>query len=70
MIRYIVSKPLISAPESQKVVYIEAACNSTDVKPVDGIATGSIITEADTATVFIFDETTNTWNPFASLAGE
>ena len=41
--------------------YIEAACLSTDDKPTDGIANGSIILEMDTKKVYMFDEAGDTW---------
>ena len=40
---------------------IEAVCLSTDAKPTDGIATGSIILEADTGDMYVYDETGETW---------
>lgn len=41
--------------------YIEIACDSSDTKPTDGIATGSIALEADTADVYLFNEKTSSW---------
>ena len=41
--------------------YVEGACISTDVKPTDGIATGSVLFEVDTQKVFMYDEASSTW---------
>lgn len=41
--------------------YVELAGLSTDAKPTDGLATGSIFTEVDTGTVFFFDDASETW---------
>ena len=55
----------------KNVRYIEGSCLSTDTKPTkmiqDGnditIATGSLIQEADTGDVYVFDETSSgTWS--------
>lgn len=41
--------------------YIEGRCLSTDTKPTDGIANGSILLEMDTSTVYMFDADSETW---------
>ena len=41
--------------------YIEAACLSTDDKPTDGIANGSVCLEMNTGKVFVFNEAGNAW---------
>ena len=46
--------------ENDKVL-IEAACLSSDTKPTDGIANGSILLEMDTSTFYAFDESTSEW---------
>lgn len=49
--------------------YVELAGLSTDTKPTDGLATGSIFTEADTGTVFFFDDASDTWVEQFSFQG-
>lgn len=52
---------------TQKSVYkdgntlTEAVCLSTDTKPTDGIANGSICLEMDTGDVYMFDESGGEW---------
>lgn len=41
--------------------YIEAACLSTDTKPTDGIANGSLCLEMDSGKVYAFNETGSEW---------
>jgi len=41
---------------------VEVSCLSTDTKPTDGIASGSILLEADTGDLYVFNEDANTWN--------
>lgn len=41
--------------------YKEIMGTSSDSKPTDGIATGSIFTEVDTGKVFFFNEATESW---------
>lgn len=42
--------------------YIEAACLSTDTKPTDGIANGSLCLEVDTGDIYAFDGENEEWN--------
>lgn len=42
-------------------VHIEVSCLSTDTKPTEGIATGSIALEADTGDLYVFNEDASTW---------
>lgn len=51
------------------VSYIEAAGLSTDTKPEDNIATGSLFLEVDTGDVYAFDEYGGTWGKIAALGG-
>ena len=37
---------------------------STEAKPTDGLATGSLFIELDTGTVYYFNEATTTWAVF------
>ena len=46
-------------PNFDGTANIEGYCLSGDTKPVDGISTGSTMTEVDTGKVFFFDETAN-----------
>lgn len=41
--------------------YIEGACNSSDTKPTDGVATGSVLIEVDTGKVFFYNGDTSAW---------
>lgn len=42
------------------------SCLSTDSKPVKA-ANGSILVEVDTGDIYIFDETSKTWNKMCSI---
>lgn len=42
--------------------YMELACASTDTKPVEGVATGSVAVEADTGDKYLFDEDGQEWH--------
>lgn len=46
-------------------IVVEAACNSTDDKPTDGIANGSLCLEVDTGKIFAFDEQGQVWTEIA-----
>lgn len=46
---------------------VEMACLSTDTKPTDGFATGSMAIEVDTGDVYLFDEASTTWNKMCSI---
>ena len=41
--------------------YIEAACLSTDTKPVDDLVTGSVMIEVDTSKAYMYDEDSSEW---------
>lgn len=41
--------------------YIEAACLSSDSKPTDGIANGSMVLEMNTGKIFVFNEAGSAW---------
>lgn len=41
--------------------YIEGFCLSTDTKPTEDIAEGSILTEVNTGKVFFYNATAETW---------
>lgn len=40
---------------------VESACLSTDSKPTDGIANGSICIEMNTGKIFMFNEAGSAW---------
>lgn len=56
MIRFYNSKQA----DNEKVM-VEIACLSTDAKPTDGIATGSLALEVNTGKIYAFDEVGETW---------
>ena len=41
--------------------HIEGACLSTDSKPTDGIANGSLVIEMNTGKIFMFNEAGSAW---------
>lgn len=41
---------------------VQIACLSTDDKPTDGIATGSLCLEVNTGKIFAFDEVSGNWS--------
>ena len=41
--------------------YVEGNCLSTDEKPIENIANGSILMEMDTGKLYMFDEENKTW---------
>lgn len=47
--------------------HIEIACLSTDTKPTEKVATGSIAFEVDTGKFYAYDEDSTTW---LEVAGE
>lgn len=47
----------------------EGFCLSTDTKPTNQIANGSILVEIDTGTVFFFNEDSSTWVEQFSFQG-
>lgn len=59
MIRVIESK-VVKYNGKDSIVYKEIACLSSDEKPDENIATGSICVEVDTGKVYFFDEE-NSW---------
>ena len=71
MVRISYQQVLTNSPETENgyVNYVEAAGLSTDTKPTDGIATGSLFLEVDTGDVYAFDEDGGTWGQIAALGG-
>lgn len=51
----------ITASYNDGDVLIESACLSTDTKPTDGIANGSICIEMDTGSIYMFNEAGAEW---------
>ena len=47
--------------------YAEIAGDSNDQKPTENILTGSLFTETDTATVYIFNENDGQWHVFCQM---
>lgn len=44
------------------LMIVKLACDSDDVKPVNGVATGSTCLEVDTGDLYIFSEDDKAWN--------
>ncbi len=47
-------------------LFIVAAGDSSETKPTDNICDGSVFTETNTGTSFIFNEKTSTWTEWLS----
>lgn len=45
--------------------YFEMRGLSTDDKPTENVANGSVCIEMDTSTMYMFDEENNEWRPWA-----
>lgn len=56
-----VKKALTVDDELEPKYYIEGDILSTDTKPTDGIANGSVLFEMDTGTMYKFDEENEAW---------
>ena len=50
-----------AADYGQNKIRIEAACLSTDTKPTDGIANGSLCLEIDTGKIYAYNEDGSAW---------
>lgn len=61
MFSVIKSITMASVPSDPAANYIEAACLSTDTKPTDGIANGSLCLELDTGDFYGFDADAGDW---------
>lgn len=59
----------IEKKDGVEISYIEASCDSSETKPTEGIADGSIVTESDTGNVFFFNEDSSTWVEQFSFQG-
>ena len=49
--------------------YVECAGLHTELKPTDGICTGSLALEVDTGDLYAFDEVGAEWDKIAELGG-
>ena len=61
MFSVIKSITMTSVSAEEATNYIEAACLSTDTKPTDGIANGSLCLELDTGDFYGFDADAGDW---------
>lgn len=55
--------------ENEYVAYIEGACDSSETKPTELIADGSILVESNTGDVYFFNKKTSTWIKQFSFQG-
>jgi hypothetical protein len=53
----------------QPLNYINAAGDSTEVKPATGIVDGSQVVETDTGDIYIYNEKSAAWVKMLSLKG-
>ena len=60
MIRILKSEVVAKAPDDT-VYYVEGSCLSTDTKPTDGIANGSVMVEVNTGDVYFYNESGEAW---------
>ena len=61
---------LEARPVRTNATWYKFAGLSTEAKPTEGVATGSLFHEVDTATVYAFDAYTQTWYVQCELGGE
>lgn len=47
--------------------YVELACDSSETKPTDMIADGSVCLETDTGKMFVFNEKTTAWIEYKKI---
>lgn len=45
--------------------YVEGKCLSSDAKPTENIANGSLMMEMDTSTLYFFDEVNSIWRAWS-----
>ena len=50
-----------STQATDKTVYVEGVCLSSDAKPTSGIANGSMLIEINTGKIFMFNEAGSAW---------
>ena len=62
MVRVTYSDVVKYGKGNEKVSYREYAGLSTDTKPTEGVATGSVFLEVDTTDVYLYDEASEEWN--------
>lgn len=51
------------------VVFNDVRCLSTDERPVDDILNGSVLTEIDTGSQYLFDADSKTWYAYSGGGG-
>lgn len=61
MVRILSREIIEHDSEDGFIEYIEAAGLSTDSKPTDNVATGSIYIAVDTGKVYMFNEAASAW---------
>lgn len=59
----------LEGPKKKSVYYIEGGCDSSETKPTERIADGSVLTETDTGNVYMFNAKTSAWVMQFSLQG-
>lgn len=57
----IIDKAISKDADGNYISYQEIAGDSSETKPTEGVATGSIFLEADTGDVYIFSEGEGDW---------
>lgn len=58
---------LVQVVDGQEMRYIEASCDSTEIKPTVGIVDGSQILETNTGDIYVFNELSGAWVRMFSL---
>ena len=61
MVRVVKVSSFFDSEDNACFDLVDVSCLSTDDKPTAGIATGSVCTEVDTGTVFLFDDVSGDW---------
>ena len=63
-----ISSKYVDTEDGVVICWKEIACSSSETKPTEGIAAGSICEETDpftsTVSVYLFDEPSKTWVPW------
>ena len=52
---------IIKAADGEDKKLVEIACLSTDTKPTEDLATGSLALEVNTGDIYAFDEVSENW---------
>jgi len=64
----VLSKELHKLSVSGNAYIFQLACLSTDTKPTDNVANGSLCFEMDTGDFYYFDETATAWAKIGTSA--